>query len=196
MLTMLSWNKSLNLHLIGETLDPISTASWNKSRPNNFSWKTAPTADFRSAKSLNLNVLFVPGGIGTRSPNLTATVEFVKEMYPNLKYLISVCTGAGVLARAGLLDGRNATTNKKAWKDVTAYGKRTYWVAKARWVEDGNVWTTGGVAAGIDGTLGWIQKIWGKDLAEELALNGEIERNTGIDRFAEAYGIEDVKPEL
>lgn len=48
--------------------------------------------------------------------------------------MIAVCTGSGLIARAGLLDGHHATTNKAAWKAITPLGPRTYWVGHARWV--------------------------------------------------------------
>lgn len=85
----------------------------------------------------DIEVLLVPGGSSTREP-MTEEIEFVKEMYPNvcipytkicfryradenqqLKWILSVCTGATVLARAGILDGHKATTNKRSWAWVS-----------------------------------------------------------------------------
>ena len=83
----------------------------------------------------------IPGGLGTRAPGtgLDTTIAFIKARYPTVKYLISVCTGAGVVARAGVLDGKCATTNKLAWATTTPWGPKVKWVAEARWVQDGNV---------------------------------------------------------
>ncbi len=112
-----------------------------------------PTHTFQTAPPLD--VLIVPGGIGTRGPppTVNSMIAFVKERYPTLQYLITVCTGAGIAARAGVLDGKHATTNKRAWKETTALGPKVKWIPQARWVTDGNIWTTSGVAAGTDGFL-------------------------------------------
>jgi putative intracellular protease/amidase len=57
----------------------------------------------------------VPGGIGSDHEGTDKIAEFIRYRYPSLKYLITVCTGADLAARAGVLDGRKATTNKKVW---------------------------------------------------------------------------------
>ncbi|PVH71381.1 hypothetical protein DL98DRAFT_435278, partial [Cadophora sp. DSE1049] len=63
--------------------------------------------------------------------------------------------------RAGVLDGKKATMNKWAFYATSALGPKTHWVAKARWVVDGNVWSSSGVSAGIDVTLAWVASLWG-----------------------------------
>lgn len=66
------------------------------------------------------------GGVGTRAPYpyLNSTVDYIKKAYPKTKYLLSVCTGALLNARAGILDGKRATTNKKAWNFVVPNGPK------------------------------------------------------------------------
>lgn len=76
---------------------------------------------------------------------ITTHTEFIRERYPSVKYLISVYMGAGIVARTGLLDDRNATTNKKVWDMVTAVGPKANWKSPARWVVDGNIWSSSGV---------------------------------------------------
>jgi transcriptional regulator GlxA family with amidase domain len=130
-----------------------------------------PTHTFQTAPPLD--VLIVPGGIGSRGPPsfVDPIIAFVKERYPTLQYLITVCTGAGIAARAGVLDGKHATTNKRAWAETTALGPKVKWVPQARWVNDGNIWTTSGVAAGTDGFLAFLEAIYGS-AATKTVSNG------------------------
>jgi transcriptional regulator GlxA family with amidase domain len=93
----------------------------------------------------------------------------VKERYSTLQYLITVCTGAGIAARAGVLDGKHATTNKRAWAETTALGPKVKWVAQARWVTDGNIWTSSGVAAGTDAMIAFIEAIYSNATATTVA---------------------------
>ena len=82
--------------------------------------------------------------------------------------LLTVCTGAGLAARAGLLDGKKATTNKAAWDWATSQGQATAWQKEARWVEDGNVWTSAGVTAGRF----WYQGRFQMLRAQQQAFSG------------------------
>jgi transcriptional regulator GlxA family with amidase domain len=118
----------------------------------------------------------------------------VRKVYPNVKTLITVCTGAVIAASAGVLDGKSATTNKRAWAFATAKGPKTNWIAKARWVVDGNVWTSAGISAGIDIALSWVASVWGQEVAEGLATGMEYEwhKDASWDPFSEVYGLEDV----
>lgn len=98
-----------------------------------------------------LDVLLVPGGLGNRvleQANDTSVEDFVRLRFDQLDYLLSVCTGALSLARAGVLNGRRATTNKSAWDSVVGSGTNVTWVPSARWVVDGKVWTSSGVSSG------------------------------------------------
>ena len=77
-------------------------------------------------------------------------VDFIKAQAPGAKYVLSVCTGSEVLARAGVLNGKRATTNKFSFKRIQEETRDLVvtWVPKARWVVDGNVWSSSGVTAG------------------------------------------------
>jgi transcriptional regulator GlxA family with amidase domain len=108
-----------------------------------------------------LDLLLVPGGIITGTEWIE---KFLQERYNSTDYIASVCTGASILARSGILDNKRATTNKRAWATVIENGKNVTWLPNARWVKDnsdanGKVWTSSGVAAGMDMTyalLGWM----------------------------------------
>ncbi|KAH8594537.1 class I glutamine amidotransferase-like protein [Bisporella sp. PMI_857] len=193
-LNLLSFNHTLNLSLIASTLEPLNNkVRMPTSANSSFGVSIVPTHTFATAPELD--VLMIPGGAGTRAPvsELQEIFDFVRVRYPTLKYLITVCTGAGIAARAGVLDGRYATTNKRAWAQTTALGPNVNWVAVARWVEDGNIITTSGVSAGIDGTFGWIRKVYGEEVAEVVSQWMEYTRATDWrdDPFAGLYGLTD-----
>jgi transcriptional regulator GlxA family with amidase domain len=137
-----------------------------------------------------IDVLIVPGGVGTRN-NMSAEIDFVKRMYPGLKALLCVCTGATILARAGVLDGRRATTNKRAYAWATSTGPNVNWVAEARWVVDGNIVTGSGISAGIDATYAFVGLNYGESIAQELADSAEYVRwiDAGHDPFAKRWNV-------
>ena len=101
--------------------------------------------------------------------------------------MITVCTGATLAARAGVLDGKNATTDKESWEWAIAQGPKVNWKSHARWVVDGNIYTTSGVSAGIDGKFSFIKDIYGEDAAESVANGIEYRRwpDASDDPFAD-----------
>ncbi|PKS09701.1 hypothetical protein jhhlp_004322 [Lomentospora prolificans] len=150
-LQIVSNHHQMNLHLLSHSMDPVTSAT--QMNPFNSSWPLTinPTMTFDDAlaSNLDIDVLLVPGGPGARAPieTLQPSIDFIKTIYPNLQYLITVCTGASLAARAGVLDRRRATTNKRAWTFVTAFGPDVEWVSPARFVVDGNIWSSSGVSA-------------------------------------------------
>lgn len=128
----------IDVALIAETLDLVTSepqlAAMN--RHNSSTWtQIKPTHTYDTAP--DLDVLIVPGGAGTRNPALNSTIDFINTTFPKVKYLMTVCTGAMLAAKAGVLDGRNATTNKQAWLTVVPTGPKTNWIGDARYVVDG-----------------------------------------------------------
>ncbi|RPD53040.1 class I glutamine amidotransferase-like protein [Lentinus tigrinus ALCF2SS1-7] len=169
----------IDLVWIGPTLDPVSTAPKEivmTTVGSTVDTRVVPTHTYDNPPE-DLEVLLVPGGVGTRVqvPTSDAAVAFVKKTYPKLKYLITVCTGAGIAARAGVLDGKRATTNKYVWKTTTMTRPEVNWVRTARYVVDGNCWTSGGVSAGIDVTLAWMASVYGQEAARDAANHMEYE---------------------
>jgi transcriptional regulator GlxA family with amidase domain len=178
-LNVISFTKKLDLAVIASTLDPVSTSPLvNQTKSgSNFGQSINPTHTFANPPK-DLEVLIVPGGLGTRAPApaLQDAIQYINQTYPSLKYIISVCTGASLIARAGVLEGKHATTNKRSWAFSSSFGgPNIHWVPIARWVQDGNVWSTSGIAAGMDGMLGFIEYIYGTEFAQESANTGEYQ---------------------
>ncbi|WP_327592604.1 GlxA family transcriptional regulator [Streptomyces chartreusis] len=114
---------------------------------------------------LDAHTLVVPGGQGTRTPD-PALVGWLREHGPRAERLVSVCTGAILLAAAGLLDGRRATTHW-AYCDKLARDHPDVEVdPDPIYVRDGHVATSAGVTSGIDLALALVEE----DLGREVAL--------------------------
>lgn len=128
-----------------------------------------------------VNVFLIPGGWGTRPEvNNVALIALIKEIAAASNHVLTVCTGTALLARTGLLDGRKATSNKRAFDWVMEQGNAVEWIRKARWVVDGKYYTSSGVSAGMDMVLGFIEDIHGLELALDLA--NRIEYNWNRDK--------------
>ena len=191
-LQMLSRQYQMDLALISQTMDQVSTRPRSPSmNPKNstFFQSVAPTHTLNNAP--DLDVLIVPGGLGTRAPDLNSTIEYIATTYPKLQYLITICTGSGLAAQAGVLDGKRATTNKASWKNIIPLGPKVKWVDQARWTVDGNIWTSSGISAGIDTTLAFIQHVYGEKVATGLADSMEYNwhRDPDWDPFAGIFNV-------
>ena len=149
-------------------------------------------ADFGFADAPQLDYLLVPGGIGA-IPLVqdVTTLDWLRARAKKARLVMSVCNGASLLAAAGILDGRAATTNKMAFKTSTAPGPKVNWIAKARWVDDGTVVTSSGVSAGMDMTIAVIARLYGQPLADWVARMTEYEphRDAAWDPFSAMAGL-------
>jgi putative intracellular protease/amidase len=149
-------------------------------------------ADFGYDDAPPLDLLLVPGGAGAwERIHDRATLEWLRARAQKAELVMSVCNGASLLAAAGVLDGKSATTNKMFWKTSTAPGPGVKWVKKARWVEDGKVVTSSGVSAGMDMTLAVIGRLYGSGVAEWLERLTEYEphRDPAWDPFSRSAGL-------
>jgi len=139
-----------------------------------------------------LDILLVPGGMGTRREVDNAVlIDWIAARARRAETTTSVCTGAALLARAGVLDGRRATSNKRAFGWVSEQGPKVTWVRQARWVDDGNVLTSSGVSAGIDMALHLIGRLAGPAVRDEIATRMEYtwHSDAAHDPFAKIYGL-------
>jgi transcriptional regulator GlxA family with amidase domain len=138
-----------------------------------------------------LDLLMVPGGIGNRGNNTLWIEEFLQQRYNTTDYVASVCTGAMILARSGVLDNKRATSSKWGWKDVVVHGKNVTWVPNARWVKDeesaGKVWTSSGVAAGMDMTYALFSWLYGNEKLNETM--NIVEYSPHTDEHWDPYAV-------
>lgn len=122
------------------------------------------------------DILLIPGGYGTRiEVDNTLLIDQIRAISILSKYVLTVCTGSALLAKTGILDGKKATSNKKAFNWVITQGTNVHWIKKARWTTDEKFYTSAGVSAGMDMTLGFLSDLHGIDFARKVAF--EIEYN-------------------
>lgn len=147
--------------VVAETLGPITCAKGLSINPH-VSFANCPTLDY----------LLVPGGQGTRQEVANSVlIDFVARQAKNCKAVLSVCTGSFVLHAAGLLSNRKATTHWGSLDRLRALGDVT--VVEQRYVQDGNVWSSAGVSAGIDLMLAFIATIAGDEAAGKVQFASE-----------------------
>ena len=134
------------------------------------------TADYTFADCPRLDVLIVPGGPGAREDRgheQTPLLNFIREQQPKLVFLASVCTGSFLLGRAGLLEGRRATSHGGPL-ELFAKTFPGVEVVHEKIVDLGDIITSGGVSSGIDLGLHILERWFGRDAraAEARRLDG------------------------
>lgn len=143
--------------------------------------ETVAHFDFEGCPQLDL--ILLPGGIGTLPQLQNAALhDFLRKRAKDAEMTMSVCTGSAILAKAGLLDGRRATSNKLYFQLATSQSDAVDWVEEARWVEDGPFVTSSGVSAGTDMSLAVIARLYGRKRAEQVAIETEYEWQDEPDR--------------
>lgn len=145
-------------------------------------------ADHGFADAPKLDVLLVPGGFGTFSElENEAMLSYLQARGEDTPLIASVCTGSALLAKAGLLDGLRATSNKQFFSLARAQSDKVDWVETARWVDAGKIVTSSGVSAGTDMALAIISRLLGAEAAEQIAVAAEYtwHRNPEQDPFAD-----------
>jgi len=120
------------------------------------------------------DVLLVPGGLGTRKEmHNPALIDWIQQASAKAELVLSVCTGALLLAKAGLLDGLGATTHHGALDLLRQTAPKTEVHADRRVVDNGRVVCSAGIAAGIDMSLHVVGRLLGKEVAVRTARQME-----------------------
>lgn len=167
-LQVLSRLPGAKVHIVAKSLAPIATDAALTLNPN-CTFGGCPPAD----------VLVVPGGFGIDDAmNDSGLMAFVKREGARAKYATSVCTGAFILGAAGFLKGRRATTHWAYHDELRKVGAIP---VKARVVRDGNIFTGGGVTAGIDFAFTLAAEIAGVAAAKAIQLGLEYDPAPPLD---------------
>jgi putative intracellular protease/amidase len=142
---------------VAATVEPVNTVFGLHLRPD-YDLDHAPAAD----------LILVPGG-GVDGPLQDDRVAiWLRQRAADSRYVLSVCNGAFILAKAGLLDGLRATTTAHLIDGLTRFAPQVK-VVRERVVDNGKVITAGGLSAGIDGALHVVEREYGRVRAEEIA---------------------------
>ena len=170
---------------LGDKVELVAIAEQVGNVRSSAGLKTGVDYDFTNAPSLDL--ILIPGGIGT-IPELenSALINFLQERCPQSQVTMSVCTGSALLAKAGLLDGLAATSNKMFFELARSQGINVDWRESARWVDAGQYVTSSGVSAGTDMALAVIARVFGAEQAERVMNYAEYQwhRDANHDPFA------------
>jgi putative intracellular protease/amidase len=159
-----------NVYTVAEKSEPITTA---------MGMTVTPKYNFSDSPKPDIIVLpggggYLPGhgGVGDQLEN-PAVVKWIQDNAREAKFVLTVCNGAFFAAKAGLLDGLEATTYYGMIDALKSVAPKTKVVSDKRYVDNGKIITTAGLSSGIDGSLYLVSKMFGKGTAQAVALNME-----------------------
>jgi putative intracellular protease/amidase/YHS domain-containing protein len=171
-------DSAFELYTVAETLDPITASGGMKIVPN-YSFQNAPQP----------KVIIIPAQNG----DTDAMLQWIRKSAQNTDVTMSVCTGAFVLAATGLLNGKAATTHHTAYAELEMHFPDVQVKRGARFVEEGNLATAGGLTSGMDLALRVIGRYFGAEAIQRTAFQLEYQGQGWMD--ANSNSIFAVKPE-
>ncbi len=155
---------SYEVYTVAADTEVLRTAMGMNVKPH-YAFKDAPHPD----------VLIIPGGGVGSALNDEAAMAWIAETAPKTKHTLTVCNGAFILAKTGLLDGKSATTYYGLIDSLRDQAPKVKVVSDQRFVDNGQFITTAGLSSGIDGSLYVISKLNGLSVAQSVALNMEYD---------------------
>ena len=155
-----SGDHPFRLYTVSDKTAPITAGGGMKIVPD-YTFANAPTP----------KVIVIPA----QSEPSKAMLDWIRQSTKNTDVTMSVCTGAFVLARTGLLDGKSATTFHAAFNTFAMQFPKIELKRGARFVENGNLATAGGLSSGIDLALRVVERYYGRDVAQKTAYNMEYQ---------------------
>lgn len=147
---------STKVLFVAETTDPVRAYNGMRVLP-----------DIALTDCPQLDILVIPGGQGRRlAMKSPAILDFIRRQEPQARYITSVCTGSFLLAEAGLLSGKKATTYHEYYDDLAAYSIE---VVQDKVVPQGKIITAGGVSSGIELGFYLLRELFGAETAQQVA---------------------------
>ena len=143
-----------SVYTVARSLLPVTARAGLRVLPDH-NLDTCPTPD----------LLLIPGGIVEAEMAEPDVLQWIRSSSQNAKITASVCTGAFLLAKAGLLQGKSATTHWEDIADLRAQFPSLSVKEEVRWVDEGSIVTSAGIAAGIDMSLHLVSRLGSKGLA-------------------------------
>ncbi|MDH5355444.1 MAG: DJ-1/PfpI family protein [Gammaproteobacteria bacterium] len=159
--------ETFNVFLVSETGNTVSARGGFNVNPN-YGFLDHPSID----------LLIIVGGVHTEEMRKPGVLSWIGKESRKAQIVASVCTGAFLLAEAGVLSNQKVTTH---WEDIPGLREgypQLNVLDNQRWVDEGNIITSGGISAGIDMSLHLVSKIKNKDLAEKTAKQMEFDWTT------------------
>jgi putative intracellular protease/amidase/YHS domain-containing protein len=170
-------DSAFEVYTVAETLDPITASGGMKIVPN-YTFQNAPQP----------KVIVIPA----QDDSTEAMLNWIRKATQNSDVTMSVCTGAYVLAATGLLNGKAATTHHTAYSDLEMKFPDIQVKRGARFIEQGNLATAGGLTSGMDLALRVVGRYFGEEAIEETAFQLEYQGQGWMD--AKSNSIFAVKP--
>lgn len=153
-----------NIFLVAETAGPVTARGGFQVLPH-YSIKDHPSID----------LLVVVGGVHTREMKKENVLNWIRQIDKQAQKVASVCTGAFLLANAGLLDGLSVTTHWEDIPDLNTHFPHLNVISDKRWVSAGKYVTSGGISAGIDMSLHLVSLLHSEALANRVASQMEYD---------------------
>ncbi|EAX47369.1 ThiJ/PfpI domain protein [Thermosinus carboxydivorans Nor1] len=162
-------SESTKVLTVAETINPVQAFN---------GLKVIPDIDFANCPPLD--IIVVPGGKGRmKAMHDPAIRDFILQQAKTARYITSVCTGAFILAEAGILDGKRATTYFAALPELAGYP--AIHPVKSKVVQDGSVITAAGVSSGLELGFYLLKLLFGREFAQEVAA--KIEYDVDVEKL-------------
>jgi transcriptional regulator GlxA family with amidase domain len=157
--------KIFNVYTVAEKDEEIKSANGLKIIP-----------DYTLTKSPSPDILIIPGGNGRKiEMNNPVLLNWIKEKFSSLEFLLSVCTGSFILGKTGLLDGAKAATHHYSYEEFKKTFPNIELVKNVKFVDNGKIITAAGVSSGINMSLHMISKLFGEELKHKTARHIEFD---------------------